>query len=173
MIFLASTILVGIIDLILWQFAAWGNGTANACFVFAVIGAIAFTGLSLGCLFGGIYIYRDHIDDIEAITMRRADKDIYKKKADALTEEFKTYLVEMYPKHEKAIIEKVFPDNLQLLGVVLPEIKASDTIKDYCKRINDLMSDVYSQDLKITTLEKNIRVRCRDITGLGRFLPKE
>ena len=71
------------------------------------------------------------------------------------------------------IFKNLSSQNVTLLATLFPEIKASDTIKNYCSRINSLQNDVYDQDLKIAELKRAIRVRSRDITRLGLFLPNK
>ena len=176
MISILLTVFFGIVVSICFNFANWEVGNLWTLFNIVFIGGfLSHTFLfSFGyMIIGNLCIYFDQINSIERIKERQEKKEIYLKKASALTDQFKTYLVEKYPEHEMKIFKNLSSQNVTLLATLFPEIKASDTIKNYCSRINSLQNDVYDQDLKIAELKRAIRVRSRDITRLGLFLPNK
>jgi len=118
-------------------------------------------------------LYYDQIRDIETIKEKEDDKEVYKKKAEEITSELKLYLTKEYPEYEKEIMKNFSTDNATILVNHIPNLKASDTIIEYCTQINKLQSDIYNCDLSINRERRDIRVRKRGIFILTKYLPVE
>lgn len=117
-----------------------------------------FTIISL-CLQGGFWY--GEADDIESIVEKKEDEEIYKNQANELLGEFKTYLVDLYPDIEKTIFENMKPEKVTAYMIQYPELKSSETISKLVNLINKLKKNIYDCQLRVTSLEKNRRVRRR------------
>ena len=115
--------------------------------------------------------YYEQISDIEKIREKKENKEIYTKKRDELVNVFKQHLAEQYPDYEKDIFSKLIPENVTAVATLFPNIRASETITNYCSEVNRLTSEIYRQDTDITYRERRIRTRSRDVTGLWFLMP--
>jgi len=118
-------------------------------------------------------VYCEQINSIESIKECEAREKIYKKKAEALTGEFKVWLGEKYPDIEKEIFKELIPAKVSILAVSFPEIKSSETMMDLVSRINKLQGDVYSEKLNIERYRKQIRVAKRNPWVIRGTVPTE
>jgi hypothetical protein len=113
-------------------------------------------------------------DDFERVIETKKDKKTYEKEKFSLVEEFKLYLADMYPEHEKKIFEKIKPDNVTAYMIKYPEIKTNETLLALCNKIETLTNKVFNCDREVNTIERRIAVRKRTmwLTCLP-ILPKE
>lgn len=175
MLKLTGTIILGIFTFTILSFVTFPISDDSPHVIpltFGIISAISLLILIIATVVTGYEEYTCQIKDIESLQMVGEDKKIYEKKSSYLTEVFKTHLAEQYPQYERDIFSKLLPENVSAIATLFPDIKASKTITDYCSRISRLTDVVYDQDLKITTLNKNIRIRLRDRTGWWFLLPR-
>ena len=112
------------------------------------------------------------MNDIESIKKYQDDKKVYIKKAKALTSEFKLYLASTYPDIEKEIFSKLIPEKVGIFAASFPQIKSSETITKLVSMINDLQSNIYTQELNINRIKRNIRARLRNYLNFPWVLPK-
>ena len=134
---------------------------------------IVTTGIAVSIVIVICTQYFEQINDIEGIKKSAENKDIYSRKRDALTGIFKQHLAVEYPKYEKEIFDKLLPANISIVATMFPEIKMSEIILDFCKRISTLENMVYQQELDITESEKRIRIRLRNKMLFWFLLPEE
>ena len=77
-----------------------------------------------------------------------------------MTAQYKEVLVKDYPQYEKAIFEKMSPEDAnkltQLLSVY-PQLKSSVTMGAYADNIKELNDAIYQTDLDIRETVKTIR----------------
>lgn len=102
-------------------------------------------------------------EDIEQITEQRQNRKVYVKRANEYIDEFKLYLAEIYPKHEKELFELMKPENVTAFMIKYPEIKTNETIAMLVNTINKLKNSYYACDTKINELSRQLRVRKRTI----------
>ena len=169
MIKLLATSLMGFVCYWLSGYADFKDG--NAACVLCVFFCIVFIALITLIMVSAWGDYTDQIEDIERIMERVKRKDIYTKQRDELAEVFKQHLAQQYPDYEKDIFSKLLPENITAVATIFPEIKSSETIMDYCNKINSLTSGVYKEDIAIAGHERKIRVRKRDLTGWWFLMP--
>ena len=150
------------------------NFNVGELYIFgSVLSAIGFV-ISTIAMFVSLFSdYFDQIEAIEELEQCRENKKIYKKKRDELADVFKQHLASEYPDYEKEIFSKLIPENITAVATMFPEIKASETIVDYCNKIYLLTDKIYDQDLKITENEKDIRIRLRDKTSWWFLIPEK
>lgn len=86
-------------------------------------------------------------------------KEIYKERADHLGEIFQRVLVDKYPTYEKEIFGNMKTEDLQMLFIKYPEVKASLTSINYVERMNELESIIYEMDLDILEYVKQCKFR--------------
>ena len=96
---------------------------------------------------------------IEKIEENRANRKIYEEKDTVLTGECKAYLREAYPSIEKDIFNSMVSAKALLLN--FPEINSYKTIMKLVDMINHNKDYIYSTDLAITSLIREIRARKR------------
>jgi len=175
MIKLLGTFCLGTIVYILssYTYVKDWEGSDSVIPVFTILSSIVFIIVFIATIVDCWNVYISQIEDIESIKEKEQDKEVYRKKREELTVVFKQYLAEQYPNYEKEIFSKLLPDNITAVATMFPDIKASETITDYCNKISKLTDNIYSQDLNINRKKKNIRVRLRDKTGWWFLLPKE
>lgn len=145
------------------------QGITEAKMAVEILGAVTF--------FGGILTMFSartwQIEDFEAIKKTREIEDIYKEKAAALTAEFTKHLAEAYPDHEKGIFNKIGPDQVAIYFTKYPALKASETLLELVKRINELQSSVYNQRIEAEKLLAQTRIRLRSPWFFKFMIPKE
>ncbi len=116
--------------------------------------------------------YSAHLSDIEDLAKFVDIENVYTKRAESLTAEF-TVLVNQYLGHEKATFDNMSPEDISVLLVRFPELKASKTILELVAQIRSMQDDVYAQQVERAEISKNIRFRTRNPWILHSFLPKE
>lgn len=117
--------------------------------------------------------YYGQIEDIEKIIECEERKVIKKNKATILTAEFIKYLSGKYLDHEKEVFKGLTPDKVSIFAAGYPEVKASDTLLALVKKINELQTSIYDEDLNVANMKKNMRVRSRNLWILPFLMPKE
>ena len=85
------------------------------------------------------------------------NKAIYENKMVNMTAQFKEVLVKAYPNYEKEIFGKMSPEDLQMLFVKYPELKASLTSINYVDKIDTLNADIYDQEIAMRKTVAQIR----------------
>lgn len=104
-------------------------------------------------------MYSNQCVCIEKIAENVANKKIYKEKDDILTGECKAYLMDVYPNIEKEIFSNMVSAKALLLN--FPEINSHKTIMKLVEMINRNKDSIYSTDLAVTSLIREIRARKR------------
>jgi len=137
---------------------------------FCIITSTIMTIITLGSYCSSYY---EQINDIESIKKEEDDKKVYQSKTEVIASELKLHLTKEYPEYEKEIMKSFSTDNATILVNQIPNLKASNTIIEYCKQINKLQSDIYDRDLAINRRKRNTRVRKRSIFILTKYLPTE
>lgn len=149
-------VLGAICNLRYYQLQGKNDYNDGAVILYAIAGVIVLIAfLSTG------QSYSSQISDFENIKKYEKVEAIYANKAKALTAEFAKYLAGIYPEHEKNIYEKISPEQVDIYLVKYPELRASETIMELTRQINQLQSDVYGQQIKKEDTLKNIRYRLR------------
>lgn len=115
-----------------------------------------------------------HADDIEQLIKIKDDRKTYEQEKEMLVEEFKLYLADSYPEHERKIFESIKPENVTAYMIQYPEIKANETIMALCEKIESLTQNIFECDRDYNKITKNIRLRKRSmwLTSIP-TLPKE
>jgi hypothetical protein len=116
--------------------------------------------------------YYGQIESIERIKECGERQDIQKKKAVILTAEFTKYLSKEYMEHEKGIFADLTPDKVSVYAAQYPEIKASETLTELVKKINSLQTAIYDEDLNVVRIQRQMRVRSRNLWILHFLMPK-
>ena len=93
------------------------------------------------------------------ITLQRQSEEmnIYQKKMVNMTAQFKDVLIKAYPSYEKEIFGKMSPEDLQVLFVKYPELKASLTSMSYTDKISELNNDIYNKEIEMRKTVAGIR----------------
>jgi len=120
--------------------------------VLMVIGLISTISINF------ISITNQHSDYLN-LTMVQEQKAVYQEKADSLTIKFKNALMDKYPVYEKDIFDNMTPEDLKMLFVKYPDIKASLTTINYVDKIDVLISKIYEQDILSKEIIRDIRFR--------------
>lgn len=84
-------------------------------------------------------------------------EETYQARADNLTKQFASYLVETYPQYEKEIFHNIAPGNLDIYLVKYPELQASKTIMALVDQERSLRDDIYKQQLARAEVLRNMR----------------
>ena len=126
-----------------------------------------------GFIIGGLFLliaiiiqlctYYAQAEAFETIEEKRKNKKTYQDEADQLIGEFKIYLADQYPEHEKMIFEQIKPENVTAFAIKYPEIKTNETLAKLCGLIENKVSKIYKQDRDINQQERFIAVRKRTI----------
>lgn len=130
----------------------------DALGIFMIIVAIFFFGLSLIVT---AFAYSDQISDSENITKFERLEKIYEVRADALSQQFATYLADLYPEHERNIFKSINPEGVDIYFVKYPDLKASETILELVAQIKSLQDDRYAQQIEKEKTLKTMRYRKR------------
>lgn len=119
--------------------------------------------------------YTSQIDDIEDIIKYRERKKLFQEEADLLLDEFRQYLLHLYPDLEKELIIGMKPEKVTAYMIQYPELKSSETICKLVDIINNKTARIYAQEHDILHCEKSIRARKRifGIWVLGRGIPTQ
>ena len=118
-----------------------------------------------------LYFSEQKSDYLEIERIQKV-RNIYIEKADELTEKFKKVLVEDYPTYEKDIFNSMSPEDLQILFVKYPEIKASFTTINYIEKIDILVGDIYRQDILLQSYIKDCKFMLLNPWLISGFIPK-
>jgi hypothetical protein len=134
-------------SLVSWQIAGY------------ILGGLLFI-VTLVIQLTSYYLQADAYEEIEQC---KEDKKSYEEESTHLVQEFKLYLADKYPQHEKEIFDKLKPENVSTYLARYPEIKANETMVKLCNLINQKVSKIYDKDRRINFLERSIRTRKRTI----------
>ena len=138
--------------------------------------SLIFFALSLAaCVLATIFTmgyYTGQISAAEDLVKFERLEQIYEVRADALTEQFAAYLVDLYPEYEKSIFESISPDGIDLYLVKYPELRASETILALVAQIRSLQDDRYRQQVLREMTLKRMRFRTRNPWILNYFIPE-
>jgi len=107
--------------------------------------------------------YYNHISEIEEIKEKRKDISTYHKQASDLLTEIKLFLIDKFPEHELRIFDKITKNTADFLSIEYPEIKSDECFKKAVNNIISLKSKVYTTELEINKLEKNLAIRKKTI----------
>lgn len=138
-------------------------------------------GISMGvvaAIFVGISLlvtavaYSNQISDSENITKFERLEQIYEVRADALSQQFATYLADLYPEHERNIFESIKPEGIDIYLVKYPNLRASETIIELITQIRSLQDDRYAQQIEREKTLKTMRFRKRDPWIFGFVIPE-
>lgn len=105
------------------------------------------------------------------LEMLQENKMIYQKKADDLTVKFKQVLIDSYPNYEKALFDKMTPEDFRMLMVKYPEIKASLTSINFVDKLDALYKDIYDTDIQSREVVQKIRYNFINPWGINLFVP--
>lgn len=103
--------------------------------------------------------------------MLQENKMIYQKKADDLTAKFKEVLIDSYPNYEKALFDKMTPEDFRMLMVKYPEIKASLTSINFVDKLDALYKDIYDTDIQSRKIVQEIRYNFVNPWAISAFVP--
>jgi len=114
-------------------------------------------------------IYYEQVKDIENLYVIDEKIEVYETRTNQLTEDLKT----KYKNHEKSIFSDIGSDNLSLLLVKYPELRASETFIEYSTQIRRLNNDKYRMELNKINLQRDISTRLRYPIIMNWILPTE
>jgi hypothetical protein len=140
-----------------------------------IIGAFIIGGtfliIGIVCQLIKYYIQAEGFEEIKELNK---DKDSYEREAEHLIQEFKLYLADIYPQHEKMIFENIKPENVTAYMIKYPDIKTNETLVKLCNEIARFVGRAYGCERRIFAKEREIAVRQRTIwlTSLP-ILPKD
>ena len=135
------------------------------CGIATIISIVILTLVNFG-------YFADQKSDYLEIERVQKVRNIYIEKADELTEKFKNVLVEDYPTYEKDIFNSMSPEDLQILFVKYPEIKASFTTINYIEKIDILVGDIYRQDILLQSYIKDCKFMLLNPWLISGFITK-
>jgi len=139
--------------------------------VFTFIASVVFT---IVCICNHIDAHKEQISNLESINYNRQLIEIYKRQAEEFIAEFKLYLGEKYPEHEKEIFKLISANKGdRLIDVVmsLPEIHTSETLTKLVAKVCEYRRNVYDTEDYIIQNKRDMRVRKRNPFLVTRFLP--
>lgn len=116
--------------------------------------------------------YSSQISDIENIVKFERIEEIYEARADVLTQQFATYLADLYPEYERGIFESISPERVDIYLVKYPDLKASETILELVAQIRSMQDDRYAQQVLRENTLKNMRYRTRNPWIFNSFIPE-
>lgn len=93
---------------------------------------------------------------IDLITLQ-GKKEVYQAKAIVMTQQYKEVLIKSYPSYEKSVFDGLTPNDVKMLFIKYPEIKASITMVSYAEKIQALNDDIYAMDLMVLDNINSIR----------------
>ena len=120
----------------------------------------------------GIAGYGYQIYDIENYHATNKKIEIYQEKANVLGTEFTKILGEDYNAHETGLFEGMTPDDIQLLLIQYPQIKASATSMNLVENILYLNNEIYSEKIKIIDIVRDLNYRKKSPWYMGFMIPK-
>lgn len=141
---------------------------------FVIVGFFGYVGALFIFITSVIYTtnqYQDQVFDIESVERDENISALYKEKADTIIKEFDKYLAENYTEHERAIFEALGPEGTMLYLAEYPEIRASETLRDFADKIDELRSDQYQMLVYKEDALRRIRARLRDPWSWPILLP--
>lgn len=152
---MALYICSAIFCLIGWVLQIGGSATSNSIHGFYILGGILFiiSIITQGTMYSNQWIC------IEKIAENIANRKIYEEKDTVLTGECKAYLMDAYPNIEKEIFNNMVSAKALLLN--FPEINSHKSIVKLVDMINRNKNSIYSTDLAVTSLIREIRARKR------------
>lgn len=106
--------------------------------------------------------YSNQIKGAEELKKLDKYEQIYLSKSEVLTKKFASYLLEIYPNHEKDIYNKIKPQEIDIYLVKYPELKASETIKLLVEQVRTLQNDYYAQGLLKADLVRDMMFRSKN-----------
>jgi len=112
--------------------------------------------LTIG-LFNSMYANSSQVMRGTELTKIDSFERTYQMRANNLTEQFRSYLAEMYPAHEKDIFSKIEPGKLDIYLVKYPELQASKTITELVQQVRSLQDDIYKQQLAYAETVRDMR----------------
>ena len=135
-----------------------------------IVGGIFFV-VAIICQLIKYYLQAETFEEIKELNK---DMGSYERESEHLIQEFKLYLADIYPQHEKMIFENIKPENVTAYMIKYPDIKTNETLVKLCNEIKSFVSRTYGCERKIYSKERKIAVRQRTIwlTSLP-ILPKE
>ncbi len=106
--------------------------------------------------------YSSQISDAENIAKFERLEEVYEARANALTEQFASYLADLYPEHERNVFESISPEGIDIYLVKYPNLKASETILELIAQIRSMQDDRYAQQVSRENTLKDMRYRMRN-----------
>jgi len=128
------------------------NYNAGA-WILSIIGIII---LILSVFFTMLY-YSGQKSDYETLRKLKKCEAIYADKANSLTAQFKAYLAETYPQHERDIFDKVALNKPEVYLVKYPELRTIEGFMGLVGEIGKLQTDRYNQQIERERVLKNMR----------------
>jgi hypothetical protein len=126
-----------------------------------VLGILLGTGFLIASLIAQASYYHGQAFCIEKMLCTIEHREIYRREANDLLEEFKLYLADMYPSIEKNIFSTMKPENVQAYMIKYPELKSSETICKLVDLINSKKGYIYKEDRDLAELKMSYRERER------------
>lgn len=105
------------------------------------------------------------------IHMLENQKEIYVERADTLLSDMKNILIEEYPQYEKEIFGDMTPKDLQMLFIKYPDVKNALVSMNYTDKLQNLKDDIYSKEIEIERVKKEINFRYINPWIFGQLLP--
>ncbi len=138
--------------------------------------SIIFTGLYFfGILLVNLTIYSDQRVYYNNLQNEIENRQIFENKMNNMTQQYKDILIKEYPNFEKSIFESMNPDDVSKLTQLLtvyPQLKSSVTMNSYTDNIKELNDSIYSTDIKIRKIVKDIRWNFNNPWIITLFLPQ-
>jgi len=116
--------------------------------------------------------YSGQISDAEDIIKFERLEEVYEDRAEALTQQFASYLSDIYPEHERNIFETIEPEGIDIYLVKYPDLKASETILELVAQIRSMQDDRYGQQIARENTMKSMRYRTRNPWIFNSFIPE-
>jgi len=97
--------------------------------------------------------------------------ELNQKRADDISNKLKIVLVENYGEHEREIFSNMGSDDLQLLLIKYPELRASKTFTTYADKMHELNDYVYKQKQEKIEIVRRMQYRVKNIFTFGFLYP--
>lgn len=139
----------------IWWPDNFDEGAARGFQIFCWI--LGFVFLAASFVATGSCIYRQKAAQEKIVQLEEMEA-VYANKAENLAAQF-TAMVKSYIGHEKAIFKSISPGEIAIYFAKYPELRGVEALTTLVAEVKQLETDKYNQQLAITDVRREMRVR--------------
>jgi hypothetical protein len=146
---------------------AFNNDYEVAMFA-SLIFMLIFVLISVVSIFWARYA---HYEDFADYLRTEKNIEVYEERKSDLTTKFSDILSTQYVKHESKLFDQMSPEDIKILLVKYPQIKANTTLMDLSNKILELNDKVYDEQIYLNKIAYRINIRYIKPLVFGFTLP--